>query len=320
MPEVSKHRTLRIANNGERDERSRFRGCLLGLACGDAVGTTVEFKSRGGFTPVTDMIGGGVFGLAPGAWTDDTSMALCLAASLTELGTFDPADQMERYSRWMDEGYLSSNGRCFDIGNTVRDALNRFRQTGEPFSGSTNPRAAGNGCIMRLAPVPMFYYPDRTSVLDKSALSSRTTHGAPECVEACRLLGGILHQALAGADREAILLGHGVHDLSSPGILAIARAEYQPKAEEDIRGSGYVVQSLEAALWCFRHTSTFEAAILKAANLGEDADTTAAVCGQVAGAYYGDAAIPPRWLERLVMRDTIVDLADRLQECRGDDP
>jgi ADP-ribosyl-[dinitrogen reductase] hydrolase len=119
------------------DERDRFRGCLLGLACGDAVGTTVEFAARGTFAPVTDMVGGGVFLLRPGEWTDDTSMALCLAASLTEQGRFDAADQMQRYWRWVDEGYLSSNGRCFDVGNTVYDALERFRQTGEPLSGST---------------------------------------------------------------------------------------------------------------------------------------------------------------------------------------
>jgi ADP-ribosyl-[dinitrogen reductase] hydrolase len=308
-----------VTHHADRDEASRFRGCLLGLACGDAVGTTVEFSARGRFTPVTDMVGGGVFDLPPGAWTDDTSMALCLASSLTELGSFDPADQMTRYWRWVDEGYLSSTGRCFDVGNTVYDALERFQQTGEPFSGSTDPRSAGNGCIMRLAPVPMFYYPDRDRVVEQSGLSARTTHGATECVEACRLLGGILYQALAGADKDAVLLGHGVDDATSPNVQAIARAEYRAKSEQDVRGSGYVVQSLEAALWCFWHTSSFEAAILRAANLGDDADTTAAVCGQLAGAYYGDAGIPPRWLERLVMCDTIAALADRLHQARGDE-
>ena len=117
------------------------------------------------------MVGGGSFGWKAGEWTDDTSMALCLASSLTELGRFDAADQMTRYWRWVDEGYLSSTGRCFDVGNTVYDALERFQQTGEPFSGSTDPYSAGNGCIMRLAPVPMFYYPDRAAVIGKSALT-----------------------------------------------------------------------------------------------------------------------------------------------------
>ncbi len=305
-----------MSQNPRPDERSRFRGCLLGLACGDAVGTTVEFQARGRFTPVTDMVGGGVFDLPPGAWTDDTSMALCLAASLTELGRFDPADQMRRYCKWLDEGYLSSTGRCFDVGNTVRSALRVFQKTGEPFSGSTDPRSAGNGCIMRLAPVPMYYHPDRDLAIERSGQSARTTHGATECVEASRLFGGMLFQALSGAEREAILLAHGVDDATSPGIQAIARGEYRTKTEAEIRGSGYVVQSLEAALWCFSRASSFSEAVLLAANLGDDADTTAAVCGQVAGAFYGDSGIPPHWLVRLVMRDLITDLADRLHEGR----
>ena len=133
-------------------QSSRYRGCLLGLACGDAVGTTVEFKPRGTFEPVTDMVGGGPFRLEPGEWTDDTSMALCLAESLLERGGFDALDQMQRYVRWK-KGHLSSNGRCFDIGNTVRGALTRFLDSGDPFSGSTHPHSAGNGSLMRLAPV-----------------------------------------------------------------------------------------------------------------------------------------------------------------------
>jgi ADP-ribosyl-[dinitrogen reductase] hydrolase len=294
------------------DERDRFRGCLLGLACGDAVGTTAEFCARGTFAPVSDMVGGGVFGLKPGEWTDDTSMALCLATSLTELGRFDPADQMRRYWRWVDEGYLSSNGRCFDVGNTVYDALERFRETGEPFSGSTEPWSAGNGCIMRLAPVPMFCYPDREQALVMSAESARTTHGAAECVEACRLFGGILVRALSGAGKEEALVGHGVTGLSCEKIQAIARGDYRSKSEREIAGSGYVVRSLEAALWCFWHAADFRDAILRAANLGDDADTTAAVCGQVAGAHYGESGIPKGWLDRLVMRDEIRTLADRL--------
>jgi ADP-ribosyl-[dinitrogen reductase] hydrolase len=287
----------------------RFRGCLLGLACGDAVGTTAEFRSRGSFPPVTDMVGGGVFGLKPGEWTDDTSMALCLAASLVETGGFDAADQMRRYCRWVHDGYMSSNGRCFDIGNTVSDALLCFKETGEPFAGSTEPYSAGNGCIMRLAPVPMFFHPDREAVLARSAESSRTTHAAPECLDASRLFGAILHQALGGADKEAVLFGHGADGLATENVQAIARGDWRDKTEKEIKGSGYVVRSLEAALWCFLHTDSFEAAVLKATNLGDDADTTAAVVGQVAGAFYGEAGIPARWLARLAMREEIGALA-----------
>jgi ADP-ribosyl-[dinitrogen reductase] hydrolase len=213
------------------DLRQRFRGCLLGLACGDAVGTTVEFKPRGTFNRVNDMTGGGPFRLKAGEWTDDTSMALCLAESLIEVGEFHPKDQMERYCRWMEDGYLSSNGRCFDIGTTVRGSLSLYKKTGDPFSGSTDPHTAGNGSIMRLAPVPMFFYPNRKPVIDMSGESSRTTHGALECVDACRLFGGILYQALAGADKESVLIGHRVTGLKSGKILAIGRGEYRTKAE-----------------------------------------------------------------------------------------
>ncbi len=280
--------TLTKTKEPEMDAQDRFRGCLLGLACGDAIGTTVEFQARGQFSPVTDMVGGGPFHLPPGAWTDDTSMALCLAASLVGQGRFDPADQMIRYCRWRDEGYLSSTGKCVDIGTTTLRALLRFKQTGEPFSSSTDEHSAGNGSIMRLAPVPMFFFPDRQMIITMSGESSRTTHGNPECIDACRLLGAILFQALSGTSKEDVLFGHDATDLlTQETIRSIARGDYQHKPEIHIHGSGYVVRSLEAALWCFQNTDSFRDAILRTVNLGDDADTTAAVCGQVAGAYYG---------------------------------
>lgn len=291
----------------------RFRGCLLGLATGDAVGTTVEFQRRGSFSPVTDMVGGGPFKLKPGQWTDDTSMALCLAASLVEMGSFDAVDQMNRYCNWYENGYLSSTGNCFDIGNTVSQALHQYKTSGNPFSGSTSPRSAGNGCLMRLAPIPMFYFPDRDRILHFSGESSRTTHGAPECIDASRLFGDILFRALSGANKAEILFGSDLETIASPSIQLIARGKYQNKRVNDIRGTGYVVESLEAALWCFWTTETYEQAILAAANLGDDADTTAAICGQVAGAYYGESSIPVDWLRKLTMRDEIADLADQLQ-------
>jgi ADP-ribosyl-[dinitrogen reductase] hydrolase len=289
----------------------RFRGALLGLAVGDAVGTTVEFLRRGSFRPVTGMTGGGPFRLRPGEWTDDTSMALCLATSLLDRGGFDARDQMERYCRWQDEGYLSSNGRCFDIGNTVRDALERFRATGDPFAGSDHPQAAGNGCIMRLAPIPLFFFPDLDAAADHAALSSRTTHGAAECLDACRLLSRIIGRALAGAGRDDVAQGDAAGFAGAPRVQAIARGEYRGKPASAIRGTGYVVDSLEAALWCFTSTTNYADAILAAANLGDDADTTAAVCGQVAGAYYGEAGIPADWLAPLARREEIRGLADR---------
>lgn len=147
----------------------RYRGSLLGLAVGDALGTSVEFKKPGSFPPVTTIIGGGVFDLQAGEWTDDTSMTLCLAESLIESRGFDPADQMRRYCRWKNEGYLSSNGRCFDIGGTVGAALRHFERTGEPFSGSLDPHAAGNGSLMRLAPIPLFFASDPRAAIKFAA-------------------------------------------------------------------------------------------------------------------------------------------------------
>jgi ADP-ribosylglycohydrolase len=291
--------------------QDRFRGCLLGLAVGDAVGTTLEFKLAGSFKPIRDMVGGGPFRLNPGEWTDDTSMALCLATSLVEKNGFDPKDQMDRYWRWWKEGYLSSNGRCFDIGNTVAAALERYGQTGDPMAGSINPRSAGNGSIMRLAPVPMFYHPDLAAAVHYSAESSRTTHGAPECIDACRLLAGIIYRGLSEESKEDVL-GESNSFHGEPKIMMIANGHYQNKPIKEIRGSGYVVESLEAALWCFLQTDTFEAAILKAANLGDDADTTAAICGQLAGAFYGETGIPKKWLEKLAMREEISKLAENL--------
>jgi ADP-ribosyl-[dinitrogen reductase] hydrolase len=290
----------------------RYRGCLLGMAVGDAIGTAVEFQQRGTFPPVSDMLGGGVFHLQPGQWTDDTSMGLCLATSLVEKKGFDPRDQMQRYLRWYDEGYLSSTGSCFDIGTTTRQALEHFRATGEPVSGSTSPNSAGNGSLMRLAPVAMYYAADQGLVSDYAGTSSRTTHAAVECVDACKLFAQMLVKALDGQEKAVILFETSTADLVSEKIIAIAQGAYQNKPSAQIRGSGYVVESLEAALWCFWTTGTFSEAVLAAANLGDDADTTAAICGQIAGAYYGQTGIPVSWLEKLAMRAEIATLAEKL--------
>ncbi|MFS8860996.1 ADP-ribosylglycohydrolase family protein [Synechococcus sp. B60.1] len=293
-------------------QQDRFRGCLLGLAVGDAIGTTVEFRPRGSFTPLTDMVGGGPFHLRAGQWTDDTSMALCLATSLVECNGFDAHDQMRRYCKWAETGYLSSTGTCFDIGSTTASALRRFRQTGNPFAGSSDPRSAGNGCITRLAPIPMFFFPNLEAAERFAAESSRITHGAAECLDACRLLARIICRALSGSSKDEVALGDSQTFVGAEKIVAIARGAYRQKLEDEIRGSGYVVDSLEAAMWCFVRSHSFEEAVLMAANLGNDADTTAAVCGQVAGAYYGVQGIPVAWLERLALHLEIAELADRL--------
>ncbi|MCH8620380.1 ADP-ribosylglycohydrolase family protein [Undibacterium sp. TS12] len=294
----------------------RYLGTLAGLACGDAVGTTVEFSACGSFTPVTDMIGKGPFGLLPGEWTDDTSMALCLADSLLTKNGFDAKDQMGRYLNWWKWGYLSSTGICFDIGNTVRDALSRYASSGEPYCGAEHPSTAGNGSLMRLAPVVMFGYPDVSSAIHHAAESSRTTHAAAEAVQSCQLLAAILCRLFAGCNKTD-LFAVLPYTPSEPKIIALSKAEFMNKDSTQIRGSGYSVESLEASLWCFMHTDSFESAILTAANLGDDADTTAAITGQIAGAYYGIKGIPATWLERLAMREEILRMARELYQRFG---
>lgn len=294
--------------------RARFRGCLTGLAVGDALGTTVEFQPPGSFAPITDMTGGGPFNLQPGQWTDDTAMALCLATSLVERGGFDPYDQMRRYVRWYREGYLSATGQCFDIGNTVRAALERFEHSGEPMAGSVDPHTAGNGGLMRLAPVAMAWALQAPETSHFAAEATRTTHAAEEALDASRLFATQLRHALNGEDKHIILVGHRAR-ISAPAIVEIAKGDVAGWDPATIAGTGYVVDSLRAALWCFATTEDFASAVLKAANLGDDADTTAAICGQLAGAYYGVQGIPQDWREKIAMADTINALSDQLYQA-----
>lgn len=300
--------------------RDRARGALLGLAVGDALGATLEFKPPGTFEPIADMVGGGPWRLRPGEWTDDTSMALCLAESLIERGGFDPRDQMERYVRWYRHGHLSSTGECFDIGGTTVRALRHFEQTGEPYAGPEDPYTAGNGSIMRLAPVPIFYFGrnDPRAAVERAGDSSRTTHGAAACIDACRYLAVLMVRALRGAPKEEVLDPPPVEFLT-PEVRAVAEGSFKRRNPPDIRGTGYVVESLEAALWAFYHGEDFREGCLLAVNLGDDADTTGAVYGQLAGAYYGVEGIPASWRERVVMKDLIVGYADRLlgPSCDG---
>ena len=295
--------------------RSRFRGCLLGLAVGDALGTTLEFRAPGTFAPLTDMVGGGPFELQPGQWTDDTSMALCLAHSLLHCRGFDAVDQMNRYCNWYRHGYMSSTGECFDIGGTVSQALEAYLRSGDPFSGSQAASSAGNGSLMRLAPVAMYYaHSPLATVARMAADSSRTTHAAAEAVDACVLFAAQLRAALAGHDKQAILLGHGAK-LDAPAVATLALRDHAAVDALAIRGSGYVVDALSAALWCFATTDDYASAVLKAANLGDDADTTAAICGQLAGAYYGLEGIPLEWRHRLHEASMLLAVADDLMQA-----
>ncbi|QIL91841.1 hypothetical protein GNX18_06930 [Microbulbifer sp. SH-1] len=169
---------------------SKFRGALLGLAIGDALGTTLEFSARDSAPKVTDLVGGGPFNLEPGQWTDDTSMALCLAHSLLRKEGLVLQDQMDLYLQWWKNGAFSVNRKCFDIGNTVVSALQRYEKTGDPLSGSSDKNAAGNGSLMRLAPVALFFFGRPDACVNASGASSETTHRAPEAIDACKYFGG----------------------------------------------------------------------------------------------------------------------------------
>ena len=304
--------------------RDRYRGCLMGLAAGDAVGTAVEFEPPGTFPPVTGMAGGGPFGLEPGQWTDDTSMALCLADSLVTCGAFDPGDQMDRFLRWMDQGYLSSTGECFDVGTTTSQSLRHYRNTSDPWAGSTDPYSAGNGSLMRLAPVPLFFAREPETAVHMSGESSRTTHGARACVDACRYFGGLILGAALGETKEVLLAPRycpvgGLWERESlcPEIDEVAGGSFKDREPPEVVGSGYVVRSLEAALWAFHRSETFEEGCLLAVNLGDDADTTAAIYGQLAGAYHGIEGIPQGWRDVIAQGELIIRLADGLREAAG---
>lgn len=297
----------------------RYRGALLGLAVGDALGAPFEGLQPGWFGPVREMVGGGFHGVEPGQWTDDTSMALCLAESLIECGGFDPADQLTRYLKWYREGHLSSKEHCFGIGGTTREALDRFEETGEPYCGSTDSSRAGNGSIMRLAPVPLFFARRPEEAIERSAESSRTTHGTINAVDACRYFGALLVGAVNGASRDELLSerytpvpGYWDEEPLTPEIDEVAAGSFKRREPPEIEGSGYVVRSLEAALWAFYKSGSFREGCLMAVNLGDDTDTTAAVYGQLAGAFYGEQEIPESWRSMLFLRPAIEGYAERL--------
>ncbi|AWN34390.1 ADP-ribosylglycohydrolase family protein [Methylobacterium radiodurans] len=303
---VRRGRPQDLPRPDEAGARDRAVGAMLGLAVGDAVGTTIEFSAKPAQAVLSDMVGGGPFRLQAGQWTDDTAMALALADSLLAAPDLDPRHLMRRFVAWYREGIFSCTGRCFDIGVTTAAALRRFERTGDAFAGSTTPDTAGNGSIMRLAPVAVRHWRDWDTLLRVARDQSRTTHGAPEAVEGCEILAHLLASAIHGTT---------LPDLVASAAAGRVRGFRLGQARREVRGTGYVVASLHAALWAVSRTSTFRDAVLLAANLGEDADTTAAVAGQIAGALYGASAIPDEWLGRLAWRERIELLAGCLFEA-----
>jgi ADP-ribosyl-[dinitrogen reductase] hydrolase len=292
------------------EKQDRAVGALLGLAVGDAIGTTLEFSKRDNGPPLTDMMGGGPFGLRPGEWTDDTAMALCLAESLLVCAGLNEHDLMQRFCRWWHGGENSCTGSCFDIGTTTSEALRHFERTGIPIAGRTEWDRAGNGSLMRLAPVAIYWHRDRAWAEAEARAQSATTHGAAAAVESCAFFSHILLDAIEGCTKDQVLGPRRwpAHE----AVDTIARGLWRGKSRAQIRSSGYVIDTLEAALWSVASASSFRAAVLTAANLGDDADTVAAVTGQLAGALWGASAIPAEWVSRLSWSERIASVARNL--------
>lgn len=290
----------------------RSLGSLLGLAVGDALGSTLEFSKRDATPSHTEMVGGGPYHLLPGHWTDDTAMALCLAHSLITYPKLNPCDLITRFADWRDHGYMSCTGSCFDIGQTVSSAISTFRATGQPIAGNTSPDTAGNGSIMRLAPAVLSNLHSEARACKSAILQGQTTHGAADCVDACRLLAIILFRAIMRPDNTRPQLTLPQWRGTSKSVSTVAHGAWIGLPRTEIRSKAYVVDTLEAAMWSVHSTDDFESALIKAVNLGGDADTIGAVTGQIAGATYGLSAIPERWLSRLAWKEEIEDLGRQL--------
>ncbi|MEI7555685.1 ADP-ribosylglycohydrolase family protein [Candidatus Chlorohelix sp.] len=294
---------------------SRYRGALLGVASGDAVGTGVNYNAPNN---VTEMLGGGPFDLKPGEWTDDTSMTLCLAESLLECKGFDLHNQIKYYLRWFDEGYNSCKEYAFDRGGTIKLSFKHYKEN--PNAYEPHP-GAGNGSLMRIAPIPLLYRNNALLAVEMAGAMSRTTHGLEQATDACRYYAGLIFAALNGVDKEELLSANycpvpGLWEKQPlhPEIAAIAEGEFKQVAPPPIKNNGYVTTSLKTALWGFYHGKDFKDGLLKVVNIGGDTDSTGAIYGSLAGAFYGEESIPENWRQKLAMKDKIQKLSEDLYQ------
>jgi len=294
-----------------RSLRDRFLGAMIGLAVGDALSAATQFRKAGSFSAIGDLLGGGPFDLPRGAWSDDTSMALCLAESLLEVNGFDPRDQVERYRLWQQQGHLSATGQCLGITAGTAKALAQAQWRRQVFSGSHDPNQLDPEVLSRVGPAVLFYFSNPPDAVTFGSEQARTTCQAPGAVEACKLLAAWLVGALAGQSKSDLLvpppplLDVGGLRSGAGAIATAAGASREPRA-------GNVLEALDAAVWAFRTSDNFRDGALKAVNLGGNSDVVAAVYGQLAGAHYGVGAIPATWRTSLVANDLIEGFADRL--------
>ena len=293
---------------------------MVGLAVGDAVGTTNEFKWAGTFEPITDMVGGGPFLLKPGQWTDDTSMALCIADSLLAMGHYDSFDVMERYQRWFSKGYRSSTDRCFDIGGQVRAALFDFEHEQRVPVTAERSNRAGNGAIMRLAPVVIagFEHREIREIVVTAGLSARETHYSVEAEAATEVFAALLVGALLGwAPEHIINVGWASTGPAFDEMAArVISTDPDERASWESETSGYIVHGLRLAVHGLLDFPSFRDATLAIANMGGDSDTNAAIYGQLGGAFYGIEAIPASWRSTLHQGEEIDALARALVDLR----
>lgn len=322
-----------IKSDLQKQHLSRIQGSLVGLAVGDALGAPVEFKPHAYVEkhPISDMISGGTWGLQAGQWTDDTSMALCLTASIIIKKESNIQDQLERYLRWYRDGYLSSTGKCFDIGNSTRKVLEKFEfrlkrakeknEATVDLSRIGDVEGAGNGCLMRLAPLALFYsFASISTLMEAVRSATEITHADKKAIDACCFFAVLVCSAAQGKPKDKILdpmyfrkfYQGDIHK----DVQNIIDGSYKKKPngyQDGIRATGFVINTLEAALWAFYHDGgSFEKGVLDVIRLGDDTDTVAAVYGQLAGACYGLDRIPSRWRTTLFQGPFITALSTGL--------
>lgn len=304
---------------------STARAVILGHAVGDALGVPVEFKRRHVLDekPLTDMIGYGTFNLPAGSWSDDTSMTLCALDVLAD-GQVDYTRIMENFVAWCYKGAFTPCGYCFDIGGTCQRAILNYHYHGvSPTEcGMQGENSNGNGSLMRILPFALYsHFMDHSAqkTLDLAHTASTLTHAHVRSQMACGiyavLLRCILHRGREGIKNGLCMAEYLYAD--EPQLATYARLfapDFADLPRDEIRSSGYVVDSLEAAVWCLMTTDSYRDCVLKAVNLGEDTDTIAAIAGGLAGALYGVDAIPAPWLEALIRRELMEEMCARAAE------